>query len=163
MEDTSDLPPMAAGLFGYFGYDAVRQIETIPDQNASAIDMDDSRYCALPLRYLTAGDGITCDADRPLDGKMPKRLGSGAYGYQCDKQSENPCRIPRLRTATLPEPIANMSKSSFLDMVKKARLYPCHDIFQIVLFKDFLFLFTCQLSIPQVFAAAKSVTFPVLF
>ena len=29
MEDTGDLPPMAAGLFGYFGYDMIRQIETI--------------------------------------------------------------------------------------------------------------------------------------
>ena len=40
MQDTGDLPPMAAGLFGYFGYDMIRQIETIPDQNSAAIDMD---------------------------------------------------------------------------------------------------------------------------
>ena len=26
MADTGDLPPMAAGLFGYFGYDMIRQI-----------------------------------------------------------------------------------------------------------------------------------------
>ena len=42
MPDTGDLPPMAAGLFGYFGYDMIRQIETIPDTNDSSIEMDDS-------------------------------------------------------------------------------------------------------------------------
>ena len=45
MKDTGNLPPMAAGLFGYFGYDMIRQIETIPDQNSAAIDMNDSLFC----------------------------------------------------------------------------------------------------------------------
>ena len=31
MPDTGDLPPMAAGLFGYFSYDMIREIEDIPD------------------------------------------------------------------------------------------------------------------------------------
>ena len=38
MDDTGDLPPMAAGLFGYLGYDMIWQIETIPDENTPAID-----------------------------------------------------------------------------------------------------------------------------
>ena len=33
---------MAAGLFGYFGYDMIRQIESIPDNNETAIDTPDS-------------------------------------------------------------------------------------------------------------------------
>ena len=28
-----DLPPMAAGLFGYLGYDMVRQMERLPEPN----------------------------------------------------------------------------------------------------------------------------------
>ena len=28
-----DLPPMAAGVFGYMGYDTIRLIETLPDDN----------------------------------------------------------------------------------------------------------------------------------
>ena len=42
MADTGALPPMAAGLFGYFGYDMIRHIEAIPDSNPVAIDTPDS-------------------------------------------------------------------------------------------------------------------------
>ena len=47
MEDTGDLPPMAAGLFGYFGYDMIRQIENIPDQNSAGITWMTRFYCAV--------------------------------------------------------------------------------------------------------------------
>ena len=52
-EVQGDLPPMAAGLFGYFGYDMIRQIETIPDQNTAAIAMDDSLLFPL-FKEITA-------------------------------------------------------------------------------------------------------------
>jgi len=42
MPDTGDLPPMAAGLFGYFGYDMIRLIEAIPNANQAVVEMDDS-------------------------------------------------------------------------------------------------------------------------
>ena len=42
MQDTGGLPPMAAGLFGYFGYDMIRQIESIPDNNETSIDTPES-------------------------------------------------------------------------------------------------------------------------
>ncbi|MEK9924545.1 MAG: anthranilate synthase component I, partial [Alphaproteobacteria bacterium] len=38
MPDTGNLPPMAAGLFGYFGYDMIRHIERIPNANEATID-----------------------------------------------------------------------------------------------------------------------------
>ena len=42
MADTGNLPPMSAGLFGYFGYDMIRHIEAIPDANPAVIDTPDS-------------------------------------------------------------------------------------------------------------------------
>ena len=42
MADTKNLPPMSAGLFGYFGYDMIRHIEAIPDANPAVIDTPDS-------------------------------------------------------------------------------------------------------------------------
>ena len=42
MPDTGDLPPMAAGLFGYFSYDMIREIEDIPDTNKTIVEMDDA-------------------------------------------------------------------------------------------------------------------------
>ena len=40
----SELPPMAAGLFGYFGYDIVRQVEELPDDNPDQIGIPDSVF-----------------------------------------------------------------------------------------------------------------------
>ena len=42
MADTDDLPPMSAGLFGYFGNDMIRHVEAIPDANPAFIDTPDS-------------------------------------------------------------------------------------------------------------------------
>ena len=46
MQDTGTLPPMAAGLFGYFGYDMIRHIETIPNNNPASLDAPDQISCA---------------------------------------------------------------------------------------------------------------------
>ena len=36
-----DLPPMAAGLFGYIGYDMVRQMEKLPEPNEDVLGVPD--------------------------------------------------------------------------------------------------------------------------
>ena len=38
------LPPMAAGLFGYMGYDMVRQMESLPNSNSDQLDVPDAMY-----------------------------------------------------------------------------------------------------------------------
>jgi len=37
-----DIPPMAAGLFGYLGYDMIRQVESLPANNADPIGTPDA-------------------------------------------------------------------------------------------------------------------------
>ena len=44
IEIPPELPPMAAGLFGYFGYDIVRQVEKLPDSNPDPIGIPDSVF-----------------------------------------------------------------------------------------------------------------------
>ncbi|MCB2082396.1 MAG: anthranilate synthase component I [Rickettsiales bacterium] len=39
-----ELPPMAAGLFGYMGYDMVRYMETLPDANPDTLGIPESIY-----------------------------------------------------------------------------------------------------------------------
>jgi anthranilate synthase component 1 len=39
---TAELPPMAAGLFGYMGYDMVRLMEKLPEKNKASINIPDS-------------------------------------------------------------------------------------------------------------------------
>ena len=38
----AELPPMAAGLFGYLGYDMVRLIERLPDENPDLLGIPDA-------------------------------------------------------------------------------------------------------------------------
>lgn len=44
IEKTEELPSMAAGLFGYMGYDMVRLMEKLPDKNKNFIDIPDSVF-----------------------------------------------------------------------------------------------------------------------
>ena len=37
-----ELPPMAAGIFGYMGYDTVRLIEHLPDEKPDSLGLPDS-------------------------------------------------------------------------------------------------------------------------
>ncbi|MEM7617553.1 MAG: anthranilate synthase component I [Pseudomonadota bacterium] len=39
-----NIPPMSAGLFGYLGYDIIRLIEEIPDNNDDALGIDDAIF-----------------------------------------------------------------------------------------------------------------------
>ena len=39
---SDDLPPMAAGLFGYLGYDMVRQMERLPEPNPDVLEVPDA-------------------------------------------------------------------------------------------------------------------------
>lgn len=42
IEKNKELPPMAAGLFGFLGYDMVRLMEKLPEKNKSNINIPDS-------------------------------------------------------------------------------------------------------------------------
>ena len=44
MEIPEEMPPMAAGLIGYMGYDMVKLMEKLPDNNPDNIDIPDSYF-----------------------------------------------------------------------------------------------------------------------
>ena len=54
----ASLPPMAAGLFGFLGYDMVRQMERLPDKNPDPLNLPE----AIMLRPT-----IICIFDRLED------------------------------------------------------------------------------------------------
>ncbi len=145
MSDIGDLPPMAAGLFGYFGYDMIRLIETIPDQNHPAFEMDDSLLIrpSLIAIFDRLKDSITLVTQiRPQDindasiawHEAQQRLG------QAIQALEKPLPHSEVGNAAalIPEPSTNISKNAFLNMVKKAKDYiKAGDVFQIVLSQRF--------------------------
>ena len=81
MANTGDLPPMSAGLFGYFGYDMIRHIEAIPDANRAIIDTPDSMlvHPSLIAIFDRLTDSITFVVQvRPAEWDEPQAAWSHA-------------------------------------------------------------------------------------
>ena len=135
------LPPMAAGLFGYMGYDAVRLSEKIPDTNSDDLGVPDGLF----LR-----PSLICIFDRLEDivtlvtPVWPKSGVSSEAAYEgaterlnaavSDLQRSLPFRRERfVGSKQIDEPISNTSREEFHEMVNVAKDYiNAGDIFQVV-------------------------------
>ena len=145
MDDTGDLPPMAAGLFGYFGYDMIRQIETIPDENKPAIDTPDSMLLrpSLIAIFDRLRDSITLVTQiRPADWDDAATAWNIAHSRinnaMLALEAPAPPTVAGGNDAVLPAPQSNITKSVFTKMVERARDYiRAGDIFQVVLSQRF--------------------------
>ena len=145
MPSTAPLPPMAAGLFGYLGYDMIRHVEVLPDNNPDMLDVYDSTMMrpsivaifdrlkdTITLAYQiranafgTAEDGWQA-AQTALDETETCLRGNLPSPVSLPKQSE------------LAEPKSNVTKDSFFEMVRRAKEYiTAGDIFQVVLSQRF--------------------------
>lgn len=145
MQDTGGLPPMAAGLFGYFGYDMIRQIESIPDSNEAAIDTPDSMLLrpSLIAIFDRLRDSITLVTQiRPADWDDAAAAWNVAQSRLSNAMLALEDPIPPTEVggddAVLPAPQSNMTKSDFTSIVAKARDYiRAGEIFQVVLSQRF--------------------------
>ena len=145
MPDTGVLPPMAAGLFGYFGYDMIRLIETIPNANEAAIEMDDSLLLrpSLIAIFDRLQDSITLITQvRPNEWPDAQTAWQDAQNRlnQAIIALDSPLPPTEMGNSDtpLPDPDTNITKSAFLDMVYKAKEYiRAGDVFQIVLSQRF--------------------------
>ncbi len=145
MSNTGNLPPMAAGLFGYFGYDMIRLIENIPDTNEAIIEMDDALLLrpSLIAIFDRLQDSITLVTQiRPNDWENATTAWNESQSLLSRAIKDLDSPLPHTEignaSATLPKPTTNMKKSSFLNMVNKAKDYICAgDVFQIVVSQRF--------------------------
>jgi anthranilate synthase component 1 len=137
----ADLPPMAAGLFGYLGYDMVRLIERLPDDNPDILDVPDAILMRPTL--IAVFDGIqnvitlvtpvwptdaidvTAAYDRALE-----RLNDAI----ADLERNLPFRRDAATdTVQLPEPVSNTTREEYYAIVERAKEYiRAGDIFQVV-------------------------------
>ena len=135
------LPPAAAGLFGYLGYDMIRLVENLPDVNPDPLELPDAvmvRPTVVAVLDGVKGEvtvvapawhgtGLTAraayaqaaervmdalrDLDRPVESEQRDLTGSGKVGA----------------------PKSNFSKVDYLAAVNKAKEYiKAGDIFQVV-------------------------------
>jgi anthranilate synthase component 1 len=141
MDMPPGLPPMAAGLFGFLGYDMVRDMERLPDNNPDPIGLPD----AIMVRPT-----LICIFDRlednvalitpvwPQAGINARAAYEGAQERIADAVSDFERSLPVRRDdaaalEALPEPQANMSKDEFKAMVDVCKEYVlAGDAFQIV-------------------------------
>ncbi len=135
------LPAIAAGLFGYLGYDMIRLVENLPDVNPDPLDLPD----AILLRptIVVVVDGVKGE----VTVVSPVWAGAGqtaraAYAqagervmdavHDLDRQPPDQTRDLGEAPA-LEEPKSNTTKAEYLAIVKKAKDYICAgDIFQVV-------------------------------
>jgi len=143
---STQLPPMAAGVFGYLGYDMVRQMERLAPAKTDRIGAPDALLVrpTIMVVFDTVRDEIALVTPvRPQAGIDAKTAYEAAVA-----------RLDRI-VATLdapldhrdaggdtalvaPAPISNTPKPRFLEMVERAKEFiRAGDIFQVVLSQRF--------------------------
>jgi anthranilate synthase component 1 len=137
----SGLPPMAAGLFGYFGYDMVRLVERLPAPNPDPLDLPDAILIRPTVIAVvdSVKDVVTLVAPVwAADGESPR----AAYARAAERLSDavdDLDRAPAVERAATPAqtepaaPVSNTTEDDYRAMVLRAKDYiAAGDIFQVV-------------------------------
>lgn len=141
-----DLPPMAAGVFGYMGYDTVRLVEKLPHANPDPIGIPDAIFIRPTIMVIfdAVTDELTAVTPvRPVKGicadnaynRASERLRDALF--RLDAALPHSVRLDRSAVAH-PEPVSNTEPETYMAMVRKAKDYiEAGDIFQVVLSQRF--------------------------
>jgi anthranilate synthase component 1 len=141
MEIPKGLPPMAAGLFGYMGYDMVRLMERLPDKNPDTLGVPDGLFIRPTIIAIfdTIEDTVTVVTPAWPDAETAPRA---AYDRACERlaavvldfgRSLPHRREPAGASARLPAPTSNTTREQYHAMVERAKEYiRAGDAFQVV-------------------------------
>ncbi len=141
-----ELPPMASCLLGYMGYDMVRLMERLPEDNPGPLGLPDGLFSRPTVMAVfdRVEDRVTVFTPVWPNGGVDARA---AYQQACERLAEVVAdferslpyrREPAEAQAELPEPESNMSRERFHDMVRRAKDYIfAGDIFQVVVSQRF--------------------------
>ena len=134
-------PPMASALIGYFGYDMIREVERIPEDNPDVLQIPDSLFLrpTIVAVFDRLEDRITVFTPVFPDGattaraayeRALERLAKVAEDFE---RSLHDRRVQIGAHAQLPEPQSNMAREDYHQMVERAKEYIlAGDIFQVV-------------------------------
>jgi len=146
-----ELPPMASALIGYAGYDMVRLVETIPDDNEDTLGIPDGLFMRPTLMAIfdSVKDIVTVVTPVWPDAEVTADVAFGLAKDRLALAVEQLSRtIPPEAPSTeaggeLPEPVSNTTRAEYHQMVEKAKEYiAAGDIFQVVPSQRFTVPFT---------------------
>jgi anthranilate synthase component 1 len=146
IEVPAGLPPMSAGVFGYMGYDTVRQIEHLPNQRPDVLGIPDAILVRPTVMVIFDAVRDEMTVATPV---YPKPRLSARKAYEdararlarivqaLDEPLPHPAQMSG-RTLEAPAPASNTSAEEFKAMVLRAKDYiAAGDIFQVVLAQRF--------------------------
>ena len=141
------LPPFTAGAVGFFSYDAVRQIERLPELAKDELGVPDA--CLLFFDEVLAFDHVRKEIWLVVTADVTRGKAAAAPGAAYDKAVERLDRLEKRLSQPLPRLPAQQgkgklkvkhrtAKKDFLAAVARAREYiAAGDIFQAVLSQRF--------------------------
>jgi anthranilate synthase component 1 len=139
------LPPMAAGVFGYMGYDTVRLIEDLPTDKPDPLDLPTSLMVRPRLIVIfdsVRDEMILVTPVRPAGGTGAEAAYDAACARLDDALAKLESPLPHQPQAesvgAAPTPQSVTSPESYMAKVKAAQDYiTAGDIFQVVLSQRF--------------------------
>ncbi|MDG1437566.1 MAG: anthranilate synthase component I [Emcibacteraceae bacterium] len=145
------MPPSAAGLIGYMGYDCVRLMEKLPDAKPDVIGTPDSMFMrpTIMVVFDSVTDLITIVTPvRPNDPTRPTNDVNAHTAYTRAEERLNdiiarlcaPLNSQTIGNSDIEfeEPTSNTSKDEYAAMVATAKEYiSAGDVFQVVLSQRF--------------------------
>lgn len=137
-----ELPPMAAGLIGYMGYDTIRLVENIPDDNPDTIGIPEGMFMRPTVMVIfdSIADTMTVVTPvRPTEGISADQAYENAQARLQSIIDDLDRPLPHRPAAAasdaddVVEPTSNVGRSGYHAMVEKAKEYIlAGDIFQVV-------------------------------
>ena len=135
------LPPMAAGVFGYMGYDTVRLIERLPNQRPDALGVPDGiliRPTVMVIFDTVKDEMVLVSPVYPA----AKIDAAKAYARAIKRLRDAVAKLEAplahaadagTKTLVMPEPRSNTPPAEYMAMVRKAKEYiAAGDVFQVV-------------------------------
>ena len=141
-----DMPPMAAGLFGYMGYDMVRQMERLGEPNEDVLRLPDAMMIRPTIMAIfdAVKDEVTLVTPVFPEEEVSAKA---AYSRACDRLEavvdafDRPLELQAYDdpgAGPIAAPSSNIAPDDYMDMVRKAKEYvAAGDIFQVVLSQRF--------------------------
>jgi len=132
------LPPIAAGLFGYLGYDMIRLVEHLPNVNPDPLNLPDA--VLLRPSVVAVLDGVKGEVTLVAPAWRANGLSArAAYAQAAERVMDALRGLDRApahdlgEAVDLPEAISNFTHAGYKAAVERAKEYiRAGDIFQVV-------------------------------